>query len=135
MVHANIHVQTWCFSHLLPLSVVPTTQPTWWRTWRACTGQPDSRAKASASSSLTTRSRMSPSWSTWTTFFHLARSEYWKTRALHSKPLSDVFRAHVKILQARLKVTMHVPLQLKNLDVEKTVYYLPLTNYRVRSGW
>lgn len=87
-------------SLFLSLSLVPTTQPTWWRTWRAYTGQPDSRAKASASSSLTTRSRMSPSWSTWTMSFHLARSENSQNH-FHSEPFGDVFRACAKISHAQ----------------------------------
>lgn len=51
-----------------------TTQPTWWMTWRVCTEQLANMAKASASSSLTTKSKTSPSLSTWTTSYHLERS-------------------------------------------------------------
>lgn len=52
-----------------------TTQPTWWKTWRVCTERLASTAKAPASSSLTTKSKTSPSWSTWTMSCHLERSE------------------------------------------------------------
>ena len=43
-----------------------TTQPTWWRISRVCTGLLARWAEASASSSPTMRSKTRPSWSTWT---------------------------------------------------------------------